>query len=184
MFGKIPLSSLGLTIGGILTIIGLLAYSGNNATLNLVGFFYGIPLLLGGLALKASELKPVPFSKVTTPEILALREKQATVTQTRIRTDITRYCYGQKAHFDRAMFALGVSKETDDDEIPQVEALREEDINGAYALILEIYSPFVPFETWQGKQDKMTKYFGPGVDVKMTETSEDNIEIAFIKTPE
>jgi Protein of unknown function (DUF2854) len=175
MFGKIPLSSLGLTIGGILTIVGFLAYSSHNATLNLV---------LGGLALKASELKPVPFSKVTSPEILALREQQATVTQTRIRTDVTRYCYGQKAHFDRAMFALGLSKETDDDEIPQVEALREENINGAYALILEIYSPFVPFEAWQEKQDKMTKYFGPGVDVKITQVAEDYLEVAFIKTPE
>ena len=67
MLGKISLGTLGLTIGGILTIIGFVAYADNNATLNLVGFFYGIPLLLGGLALKANELKPVPFTQTTSP---------------------------------------------------------------------------------------------------------------------
>ena len=30
----------------------------------------GTPILLGGLALKASELKPIPFSQPTAPEIL------------------------------------------------------------------------------------------------------------------
>ena len=62
MLRKTSLASLGLTLGGILTLVGFIAYATGNATLNLAGFFYGIPLLLGGLALKASELKPIPFS--------------------------------------------------------------------------------------------------------------------------
>lgn len=180
MFGKIPLSFLGLTLGSILTVIGIAAYASNNATLNLVGFFYGLPLILGGLALKASELKPVPFSKATTPEILMLREKQATVTQNQIRKDITRYCYGQKAHLDRAMIFLGLGE--DDDDLPQVQSLREENINGAYALVLDIDSPEVPFEAWLEKEEKMTKYFGPGLEVKITHLDEDRIELALITT--
>jgi len=63
MFGKISLGTLGLTVGSILTIMGFIAYGFDNATLNLVGFFYGFPLLLGGLALKANELQPIPFSE-------------------------------------------------------------------------------------------------------------------------
>ncbi|MFN6392819.1 MAG: DUF2854 domain-containing protein, partial [Aphanizomenon sp.] len=50
MLGGISLGTVGLTIGSILTITGFIAYFADNATLNLVGFFYGFPLLLGGLA--------------------------------------------------------------------------------------------------------------------------------------
>lgn len=180
MLGKISLGTLGLTIGSILTIMGFVAYAANNATLNLVGFFYGFPLLLGGLALKANELKPIPFSQNTTPSVLALRQQQATVTQNKIRKDITRFCYGQKAHLDRALEYLGLSPT--DEERPIVTSLRETEINGAYAVILEFDSPLIPINTWQEKHEKMTKYFAPGVEVKITQPGENQIELALITT--
>ena len=182
MFGKISLGTLGLTVGGILTIVGFVAYAADNATLNLVGFFYGFPLLLGGLALKANELKPIPFSQTTTPAVLKLREQQATVTQNKIRKDITRFCYGQDAHLDRALSYLGLSPT--DEERPIVTGLQEKEINGAYALILEFDSPLLPIDVWQQKQEKMTSYFGPGVKVEITQPSENKIELALITTPQ
>jgi hypothetical protein len=106
MLGKIRLAAVGLVLGSILTVIGFIAYATNNATLNLAGFFYGIPLLLGGLALKASELKPIPYSQSPNAEVLALREQQATVTQNKLRKDVTRYRYGQDAHLDEALAKL------------------------------------------------------------------------------
>lgn len=178
MFGKIRLSILGLTVGGILTLIGFVAYATDNATLNLAGFFYGIPLLLGGLALKASELEPVPYSQPTTPEVLKLRETQATVTQNKIRKDITRYCYGQEAHFDQALNYLQLSPS--DDEMPLVSSLRETETNGAYTLTLSFDSEYVPLADWLAKQEKMTKYFGPNVDIKIEETGENEIELSLI----
>lgn len=178
MLGRIPLAMLGLVIGGLLTTMGFVAYAVNNATLNLVGFFYGIPLLLGGLALKASELPPVPFSHPTTPEVIALRKQQATITQKKIRKDITRYCYGQKAHLDSALSYLGLSPS--DQERPIVRNLREEEINGVYALILEFDSPLIPVDVWQEKQEKITNYFGPGIEVKITPKDTDKIELALI----
>jgi hypothetical protein len=180
MLGKISLGTVGLTVGSILTIIGFVAYAANNPTLNLVGFFYGFPLLLGGLALKANELKPIPFSTPTAPAVLELRKQQATLTQNKIRTDINRYCYGQKAHLDRALEYLGLSP--DDDEMPIVTGFRETEINGAYALILEFDSPFVSLDTWLEKQDKMTKYFAPNVEVKITQPAEERIELTLITT--
>ncbi|WP_026732940.1 DUF2854 domain-containing protein [Fischerella sp. PCC 9605] len=180
MFRQVSLGMLGLTIGGILTIIGIAAYANDNATLNLIGFFYGIPLVLGGLALKANELKPVPFSKATTPQVLALREQQATTTQNKIRKDITRYSYGQNAHFERALSYLSLS--SSDDELPVLTGLREEEINGNYALILEFDSPLIPIDVWQQKQEKMTHYFGPGVKVEVTQPGENKIELALITT--
>ncbi|HEY9710209.1 MAG TPA: DUF2854 domain-containing protein, partial [Oculatellaceae cyanobacterium] len=75
MLRQTSLGTLGLSVGGILTIMGFVAYATANPTLNLVGFFYGIPILLGGLALKASELKPIPLSQPTPPPVLKLREE-------------------------------------------------------------------------------------------------------------
>lgn len=178
MLRKISLGTIGLTIGGILIVVGFAAYGADNATLNLVGFFYGFPLFLGGLALKANEIKPIPFSEETTPSILLLREQQATVTQNKIRKDITRYCYGQEAHLDEALSYLGLSP-TDEDR-PVVTGLRETEIDGAYALILEFDSPFISLDVWQEKQEKMTKYFGPGIDIKITEVGEEMIELTIM----
>jgi len=180
MLRQISLGTIGLTVGGILTIVGFIAYAADNATLNLVGFFYGFPLLLGGLALKANELKPIPFSQTTTAEVLRLREQQATVTQNKIRKDITRYCYGQNAHLDRALSYLDLSKT--DEATPVVTGLQEQEINGAYALILEFDSPVIPLNIWQQKQEKMTRYFGPGVEVKITQPDENKIELTLITT--
>jgi Protein of unknown function (DUF2854) len=178
MLGKISLGTLGLTVGGILTIMGFIAYAADNATLNLVGFFYGFPLLLGGLALKANELKPILPSQPTTPEISALREQQATITQNQIRKDITRFCYGQDAHFDRALSFLGLNET--DEERPDITGFRETEIDGAYALVLEFDSPLVPMSIWQEKHEKMTKYFAPGVDVKITQPEEERIELMLV----
>lgn len=181
MLRKVSLGRLGLIIGGVLTVVGFTAYFANNPTLNLIGFFYGIPLLLGGLALRIAELKPVPFSQPTTPEVLTLRQQQATATQNQIRQDITRYRYGQAAHLDTSLSHLGLSPT--DGERPVIKSLRETEIEGAYALILEFDSPLIPLERWQQKQEKMEGFFAPGVHVQVTQPAEDEIELALIATP-
>ena len=181
MLRQTSLGTLGLTIGGVLTIIGFAAYFLGNPTLNLAGFFYGIPLFLGGLALKASELKPIPFSQPTTPEVLTLRQQQATTTQNKIISDVTRYLYGPEAHLDTSLSHLGFSPT--DEERPVIKGLRETEIEGDYALILEFLSPLIPLETWQQKQEKMESFFGPGVKVQVTQPDEDEINLALIATP-
>ena len=182
MLRKIHLSSLLMTIGGILTVVGFIAYFQESATLNLVGFFYGIPALLGGLALSASELKPVPFSQTTPPEILALREQQATPTQNQLRKDVTRYRYGQDIHLDEALKRIGLGRS--EDETPILDGIRETEMNGSYALILEFQSVFVPLEIWQDKCGKIEKFFGPGVLSEITQPAEDRVELALIASLE
>ncbi len=181
MLPQLSLATLGLGVGSVLTAVGLAAYFADNATLNLAGFFYGIPLLLGGLALKAAELVPVRFSEPTAADVLALRDKGATGTQNQIRKDITRYRYGQKAHLDEALTRLGLSPT--DEERPVLQGLREAEIAGAYALILEFDSPLIALATWQQKQEKMAKFFGPGVRVEVTQPAEKRIDVALIATP-
>lgn len=181
MLRQTSLGTLGLSVGGILALIGFVAYAAENATLNLVGFFYGIPILLGGLALKASELKPVPLSQPTPPSILELRELQATSTQNQIRQDVMRYRYGQEAHLDSSLESLGLSPT--DEERPVLTGLRETEVDGAYTLVLEFESPLIPFETWQQKREKLEKFFGPGIRVDLTQPEEQQVDVALIALP-
>lgn len=181
MLRQISLGSVGLVVGGVLSVIGFTAYALDNPTLNLIGFFYGIPLLLGGFALKAAELKPVLFSQPTA-EVIALREQQATSTQNQIRKDVTRYRYGQKAHLDSSLEYLGLSPS--DEERPFLDAIEETAIEGAYVLILEFESPLIKIEAWQQKQDKIERFFGPGLRVALKELPDDRIALFLIATPE
>ncbi|MBD1912163.1 MULTISPECIES: DUF2854 domain-containing protein [unclassified Leptolyngbya] len=181
MFGRFSLGKLGLFVGGALTLVGFFAYFTERATLNLVGFFYGIPLLLGGLALSAAELQPVPFSQPTTSDVLALREQQATETQNQIRKDVTRYRYGQNAHLDSSLDALQLG--VMDDEQPILQGIREEAIAGSYALVLEFDSEYVSLESWQAKRDKLERFFGPGIRAEVAEPAPHQIEIKLISSP-
>ncbi|MEM7554398.1 MAG: DUF2854 domain-containing protein [Cyanobacteria bacterium P01_A01_bin.84] len=180
MLRRISLGTLGLSVGTVLTLIGFIAYAVDYATLNLAGFFYGIPLLLGGLALKTSELKPVPFSTPTSPSVLELRKQKATSTQNKIREDITRFRYGQDIHLDTSLSHLGLG--ASEDEYPIVVGLRETDLDGHYCMILEFESPDISIDVWEAKKEKMTKFFGPGVEVKVTEIEENKIELALTTT--
>lgn len=180
MFGQLPLALLGLSVGGVLTIVGFIAYATGNSTLNLAGFFYGIPLVLGGLALKAAELKPIPFSEVTEKEILALRSSKATETQKQIIKDVTRYRYGQEAHLDEALQKVGLRPT--DEERPILVSLRETVTEGAYTLILEFHSPLISLETWQERCEKIEKFFGPGIRVEIKQVNEAQIDLIMIAT--
>ncbi len=181
MLRRISLALVGLVVGGVLTIVGFAAYFLNYSTLNLVGFFYGIPLLLGGLALKASELEPVPLMEPTPPAVSDLRP-QATATQTQILKDVTRFRYGQQAHLDISLGHLGLSPT--DDERPILRGVRETEVDGAYTLVLNFESLLVPFETWKTKQEKMTTFFGPNVKVALDSPAPDRVEVSLIATPE
>jgi Protein of unknown function (DUF2854) len=161
MFRQIPLSLVLINLGGLLTLVGFFAYAIDDPTFNLIGFFYGIPLFLGGLALKSAELEPVPFTELTSASILKLRDKEATDTLNQIRKDVTRYRYGQEAHLDIALEKLGLAPS--DDDRPVLTGIKESEIGGAYALTLDFYSPFMKIDVWQEKCEKITKFFGPGV---------------------
>lgn len=182
MFGKLRLSVLLLVVGAILTVVGFSAYGLGNSTLNLVGFFYGVPILLGGAALKAAELKPVPYHEPPTAAEIALRDGQATDTLNQVRKDVTRYRYGQEAHLDLALERLGLSPT--DEERPVLAAIAEKDMDGAYALVLEFDSPFITFETWQEKREKCERFFGPNVRAQVDDLGNQRVALTLtVKTP-
>jgi Protein of unknown function (DUF2854) len=174
MLRIIPLSLVLINLGGLLALIGFFAYAIQDATFNLIGFFYGIPLFLGGLALKSAELEPVPFDRLTPANLIKLRDEQATPTLNQIRKDVTRFRYGQEAHLDVALEKLGLAPS--DEDRPILKSLQESEVGGAYALTLNFYSPFMSLAVWQEKQEKITKFFGPGIHATI-EPDDDNEEI-------
>jgi len=176
--GRINLSLVLLAVGGVLTVMGFIAYFQDNSTLNLVGFFYGIPVLLGGLALRAAELEPAPYTQPTSPEVLKLREEQATATQNQVRQDITRYRYGQEAHLDVALQKLGLSPSGQ--ECPELSGLHEAKIEGSYALVLEFDSSQLPFSTWIEKKAKIEAFFGPNVRAELSQPVEGQVNLALV----
>jgi hypothetical protein len=175
MLRKIPLGTVLLVVGGVLTLVGFVAYAQENATLNLVGFFYGVPILLGGLALRAAELAPVPYTELPSEAAIALRT-QATQTQTQVRNDVMRYRYGQEAHLDEALERLGLSP--NDTQRPVLTGVREEQRDGAYTLVLVFNSPYVSFEKWLEKQSKIETFFGPGITAEVSQIDEPVVEVA------
>ena len=182
MLRKIPLGGVLLAIGSILTLVGFVAYFRDMATLNLAGFFYGIPILLGGAALRAAELEPVPYTQDPSDTVIALRDKTATQTQNQVRQDVTRYRYGQDAHLDIALERLGLSP--NDKQRPVLSGLREELRDGAYTLVLEFDSPYMPLDTWQEKHNKIEKFFGPNIRAEIDAMPNDQMDVALIAASE
>ena len=172
---KIPLGTVLLVVGALLTATGFVAYAQENATLNLVGFFYGVPILLGGLALRAAELEPVPYTTPTSDAVIALRD-QATQTQTQVRKDVTRYRYGQEAHLDETLERLGLSPNAT--QRPVLSGIHEEQRDGAYTLVLEFESPYVSFEKWEEKQPKIETFFGPGITAEVSQEEDEKVNVA------
>jgi hypothetical protein len=68
-----------------------------------------------------------------------------------------------------------------DEERPLLQGLREVDVDGAYGLILEFYSPLIPIDLWEEKQDKIATFFGPGLRAQVSHKAGDKIELALIK---
>lgn len=156
------LANLGLFLGIAITAYSFSSYFGSNGTSSAssLGFVYGVPILLIGCALKYAELQPIAVT--STPDARAAREEKATEVQRKIYSDITRHRYGDEAHLQAALAALGL--------IPRGEPcpeLRsgEESVtkDGEYCIRLTFYSVATPWKEWSGKIDKYERFFGPGV---------------------
>ena len=180
---KISLASVGLYVGGILFAVGFVAYAKGNSTLNLVGFFYGFPILLGGFAFISSEVTPIPVIIPESVPVVAARKLSETPTQKQLRKDVTRYRYGIKAHLDEILEKLGMSPT--DEERPLLIGIYEElsqaeDTKDAYSLVLRFRSPLMSFEFWQEKQDKLTRFFGPGIVAVVSELENKEVDLRLI----
>jgi hypothetical protein len=151
--------------GASLSVIGWMGYATGNPNLSLPTIFYGIPILLGGLALKSSELPPAQL-RPAAPEAAALRDQPESKTLRKLVKDVTRWRYGQKAHLESSLEAL---KLWDDDAPPQLLSVTELAHDGRYGIALRFRMEGVPFARWQEKQDRLGRFFDKGLQAQLSQ---------------
>ena len=65
-----------------------------------------------------------------------------------------------------------------------LKGLREEVVDGAYALVLEFDSEHIPLSTWQEKEERIGKFFGPGIRAEVVSAGPDEVHVSLITLPE
>jgi len=158
---RFSLGNLISTSGAVLLVYSVLAFLLNNGESSLVqtlGFVYGIPASLGGLALKYAELPPVPVK--TSPEALAAREAKQTKVMKKIFSDATRFCYGD-AHMEEPLKALKLAPPGRGP--PELIGFTEwVSPTGGYAMGMTFSSPYCPYPVWKQRGKKYANFFGDG----------------------
>ena len=146
-------------------MIGWIGYATANPNLSLPTIFYGIPILLGGLALKSSELPPADLLPAE-PAVEPLRQLPASQTLRKLVKDVTRWRYGQKAHLESSLEAL---KLWDEDAPPQLVSVTELAVDGAYGVALRFRAEGVPYARWQEKCDRLGRFFDKGLQARLSQ---------------
>jgi len=172
--------SLVTVAGAVLTVVGSVAYLNDNANLSLPTIFYGIPILLGGLALKSSELPP-PL-RLTPPQSLRdLRQKPENLPLSRLLADVSRWRYGQKAHLESSLEAL---KLWDEDQPPQLVSVEELDEAGSYGLRLRFDCQGVAYERWQALEERLGRFFAPGLRCRISQPAPGQVNVLLSRAGE
>ncbi|MFI0403001.1 MAG: DUF2854 domain-containing protein [Cyanobium sp.] len=151
--------------GAALTVIGSVAYVSDHPNLSLPTIFYGIPILLGGLALKSSELPPP--DRLTPPDQLrTLREAPASESLRKLLADVCRWRYGQKVHLESSLEAL---KLWDEQDPPTLLSVEELSFPEGYGLSLTFAEGGVSFARWEASLDRLGRFFGPDLQAALVQ---------------
>jgi hypothetical protein len=161
--------------GAALSVVGWIGYASGNPNLSLPTIFYGIPILLGGLALKSSELPPA--ERLTPPaRFQELRERPESEPLRKLLADVLRWRYGQKAHLESS---LEVLKLWDEDKPPELLNVEELD-QGGYGLRLRFRCGAVPYERWQERRERLGRFFGPGLSAEIERLEPAGVQLTLL----
>lgn len=149
------------------------------ASVSSVMLIYGFPISLIGAALQYAKLDPVPCKSYAAA--VAVRDVQATSIQLQVRSDVTRYRYGDEQHLDEALkriFRLGQAGGIPKKNVPKLTALREELSDGKYTLVM-CFDDKCAYKEFASRQSKIQAFFGPGVEAPLYQV-EGGTEVALI----
>ncbi len=162
-------------IGALLTVVGLLSYFTNAANLSVPTFFYGVPILLIGLALKNSELPPA--TNISTSSQSIKLKSDGPIELENLINDVTRYRYGQKAHLESS---LKVLKLWNDENPPQLQEIKiiNNDLSLGVMMKFEIFG--VPIDKWYEKKDRLGRFFVKNFEANMTSPTQGFLELELL----
>lgn len=173
--GEPPFEIRGFSLGNLIIALGLLVTfasfaeylnTSSSGGLNVsgLGFVYGIPIFLGGSALKYAEIEPVPA--YSAPGADAVFDEKATEIIKKIEQDVTRHRYGDEAHLDTTVRKLGLVVPGKD--YPQLRELRKEVVDGELAFTMIWQSMDTPYKMWADERrvKKYAAFFGPNVNAE------------------
>jgi hypothetical protein len=66
------------------------------------------------------------------------------------------------------------------EECPELQGIREIEMDGSYALVLEFASPTVSPALWVDKKAKIESFFGPGIRADLNFPQDGKVEVALI----
>ncbi len=153
--------------GSVLAITGLISYFNDATNLSVPTFFYGVPILLIGLAMKNSELSPTK-SDISKSQLNKLK-LQGPKELSDLIGDVTRYRYGQRAHLETSLQAL---KLWDDNKPPQLIEIELTENDQDFGVRMKFEFCGVPIEKWQQKKDRLGRFFAKDLIADITPTSE------------
>eukprot|EP00850_Spirogloea_muscicola_P013504 SM000092S24472 [mRNA] locus=s92:47606:50182:- [translate_table: standard] len=171
--------TIGLTVGIALLTYGFGAYFTvlPGVDFSAIMLTYGFPLAVIGSALKYAELKPVKCTSYA--DAVELRS-QATPILNQVRSDVTRYRYGDEQHLDEALKRIfrynqagGIQRRN----APVLQSIREEVQKGKYSLVLVFETKALKLSDFVDRQAKFTSFFGPGVDATCEDAGGNTFEV-------
>lgn len=154
---------------------------GSEGGLSSLGFVYGIPVFLIGLSLFYAEIQPVVV--VANAKEEALYEAKKTDTMDKIRLDVTRHRYGDDAHLDSTLEALGLK--LPQKKFPKMQTIElSESPDGELVYSMTFQSAETPYKVWADPEriQRYNKFFGPGVDASVQKVDADKRIVALTLT--
>ncbi|KGG12891.1 MULTISPECIES: DUF2854 domain-containing protein [Prochlorococcus] len=162
-------------LGALLTVIGLSSYFSNAANLSVPTFFYGVPILLIGLALKNSELSPANC-KNSSKELTLLKTKVPQEFQDLI-DDVTRWRYGQRAHLESSLQVLKLWDELKPPQLKEI-AILDKGTRSGIQMKFEVNG--VPIEKWEEKKDRLGRFFAKNFEATLISCGTGQLELTLL----
>mmetsp|Transcript_37718 Transcript_37718/g.46710 ORF Transcript_37718/g.46710 Transcript_37718/m.46710 type:complete len:566 (-) Transcript_37718:89-1786(-) len=160
-----------LVLGAFLIVVSFGDYfvfgTGGGGGIGGLTFIYAVPVLLLGAALLYAELLPVDVE--TDPDAVGLFETKATKTMQKVKADVTRHRYGDDAHLDSSLKALGLVGPGG--RYPKLLKIIESKAdNGEFAFRMLFESKDLPFTIWSDPMKIVAcdRFFGPGIWTEIT----------------
>jgi len=130
-----------------------------------------------GLSLWYAELKPVEV--ITSPAGDRAWENKASKTLQQVKSDVTRYRYGDDAHLDSTLEALGLKLQSK--KYPKILSVTQEETPvGELAFTMTFASLETPYKLWAepARVKRYATFFGPGVTAQVIKVDADKRLVA------